>query len=519
MRVFFQLLVLLISSTSLAQQYRYESSIDHDDQINIDLFKNNIEVSGANTVDEALGLIPSEFFENYVLVYRSRSLQDSSFEYPRAIVFGKSARFIMSFNGHESQKGYNSIEAIQFREDEQKWEFHEITFSETTPPKFEKNPTKCLECHQSPSRQNVDMRPNWEPYNFWPGVYASMDKTLEPVLRRTLDRANETGSTPYGVLAKFTEDDFILVDEQSQEKERLEFFEENIKTAPLSRYRFLGEFNTRDPLDFTKALIQLNMMRISRIMKESLGEAFDTYKYTLFGMGTASFLSSRNLRFQCRKLYMTGEPLNTHLNFLNANYAINLENYLNPPDTYFEKSLEEFLDIIFQPFGVSTKDWSMDFKTNGRFAFRNRYGSPADSFIHLRDAMVRVYKDEPAAEMSCDELEEKSEQALQQFYGSGEMMNLFNAVAGAPIPRQRPLIDRCMNCHVGYDDVLAPYIPFNNPMLLKVELDRGTYRRGTLLDEIRYRTGPHATRNEQMPPAGQVDPELRQEFLDFIESL
>ncbi|MBY0384495.1 hypothetical protein K2X05_04985, partial [bacterium] len=83
-----------------------------------------------------MGLVPQEFFQNYVLMYRSRSLQDASYLMPRAIVFGRSAKFIMAFNGHEKQKGYNNLEIIQYREKTQRWEFREITFSQYKPPVF-----------------------------------------------------------------------------------------------------------------------------------------------------------------------------------------------------------------------------------------------------------------------------------------------------------------------------------------------------------------------------------------------
>lgn len=518
MKLLLTTIFLLSIQPSFGESYSYESDMDFDDQISIDSFKESIELNNADTVEKALSLVPKDFFENYVLVYRSRSLQDSSFEYPRVIAFGKSARFVLAFNGHKDQKGFNSIETIQFRENEQKWEFSEITFSGNGLPTFETNPTKCLECHQSPSRTDIDMRPNWEPYNFWPGVYGSVDDTIEPKLKKELQWSQDHGTNLHGVLARFVEDDFFLVDEQSQEQESLKYFEENIKTKSDSRYRFLGEFSTRDPLNLTKSLVRLNMFRVARLMKQNLGEHFPIYKYALFGLGSASYQSSRNLKFRCSEFYLSGEPLQLHLNYL-GDLQVEPDQYLKPSNSYWRTDLAVALDIIFKPLGISTKDWSMDFKTNGRFAFQNRYGSPADSFEHLREAMLRVYGNEPASELSCDELEERSLNATQSFYDSGEMERLFEATASTPALPQKPLIQRCINCHVGYDDVLAPYIPFNNPMLLKAKLGETTYKRGSLLDEIKYRTGSHAKRNEQMPPAGQVDPELRREFIEYIESL
>jgi hypothetical protein len=48
-----------------------------------------------------------------MLMRRSASIQDASDAHPRAIVFGDDARFIFTFNGEPSQRGYDAVEILQ----------------------------------------------------------------------------------------------------------------------------------------------------------------------------------------------------------------------------------------------------------------------------------------------------------------------------------------------------------------------------------------------------------------------
>lgn len=514
------LLLLLLPLPSWGSSTGYTSNISHNDNIDFQSFKNGIQSKKINTVDEALKLIPSELFKNYVLVYRSRSLQESSFLYPRAIVFGRSARFILAFNGHPRQRGFNNLEIIQFDEAQQKWDFHEITFSESNSPRFEKNPKKCMECHQSPKRKNVDMRPNWEPYNFWPGVYASVDDTITPVLKEKLNHYLENGTKPYGILGRFKDEDMVLVDEQAQEMTKLEQFEKTIKSKPNSRYRFLGDFNTRDPLNFTKSLVSLNMYRVARLAKEELGLLFETYKYTLLGLGSLSNNSSKSIPFNCNKFYLPESIKEKFVNItLQSKYFKETKYSKEKGYTFWKVDLEAALEILFSPLGINTEDWSMDFKTQGRFAFANRFGSPADSNMHLREALNKVYPYDPAILLNCKQLESESAKAFTQLSDSGKLDQYLKSASDRVRESEKPLINRCMNCHTDFYDPTAPYIPFDNFELLATKLTSGKYRRGSLLEEIKYRTGTHATRREQMPPAGQITQEKRQELIKSLEEL
>lgn len=123
-----------------------------------------------------LDRLPAEYRENYTLVYDSHSLQQSSHRDPRALLFGSDATLVLTFNGDPAQRTFDELEAVQFRENPPRFEFHSIAFRdgkvEVSPP----NPTLCQRCH------GADPHPIWGSYRYdpktlnvhWPGAYGSI---------------------------------------------------------------------------------------------------------------------------------------------------------------------------------------------------------------------------------------------------------------------------------------------------------------------------------------------------------
>ncbi len=136
------------------------------------------------------------FMSNYSLMYNSGSLQRATYLLPRAIVFGETAKFILTFNGIKGSFGYNTIETVEY--DGYSYAFREIQFLEE--PKYQSqsvsdqvlaedeidrklstgrilvskpNPAKCISCHGY-----VEPHPIWESYFMWPGAYGSEDDNV-----------------------------------------------------------------------------------------------------------------------------------------------------------------------------------------------------------------------------------------------------------------------------------------------------------------------------------------------------
>lgn len=85
---------------------------------------------------------------------------------------------------------------------------------------------------------------------------------------------------------------------------------------------------------------------------------------------------------------------------------------------------------------------------------------------------------------------------------------------------QRPLIQRCISCHVNevYSEQ-APFIPFDDLNRLKPLLNEQKYSRGTLYQEILYRISDHAPLKDQMPPSGGADRAQRDALIEQLSNL
>jgi len=125
------------------------------------------------------------FMERHTFGFDSRSLHGSSYENPRAIVYGRSAEFVLTFNGDPSQAKYRFLEVAQFNLVSKSYDFFEVEFREGRPniafahqfsdrggPK-----NICMSCH-------VGGRPLWNEYLAWPGFYGGVnDQPLRPAAR------------------------------------------------------------------------------------------------------------------------------------------------------------------------------------------------------------------------------------------------------------------------------------------------------------------------------------------------
>lgn len=126
-----------------------------------------IGLNGANSIPDLISHLPEELRENYTLMHESRSLHGASPKNPRAILFTRDGRFILTFNGDPALRGYETIETMEFKGDRNSFEFRQIDFSGSKPKISEANPKLCKSCHgHSP-------KPIWESYPNWAGAFGS----------------------------------------------------------------------------------------------------------------------------------------------------------------------------------------------------------------------------------------------------------------------------------------------------------------------------------------------------------
>ena len=463
------------------------------------------------TVEDTLEYLKEyypEFFVNYILMYHSRSLQSSSFENPRALLFDRSGYFVFSFNGNSHQRGFRSLEIMQFLPEQKRFEFREISFSQSGQelPKFsEANPAKCMACHQSHFRQKNDPRPNWEPYNIWPGAFGSINGDV-PGSKYTLKDAIEKGLDPE------------MVELSKQEEPQLKNFLENIRPNH-PRYKFLApEFKSKHTTQFTEIIAAPNSLRAGRQIAEMNQTLYKYLKYPLLGL------------FQCQQLMVTDEQfqwLQDSLQEIGRFTSIKK----TPYGSYSTRYLDEFksstisdgLIFLLEPFGVSTQDWSMDFQTDGLLAFSERFGVPGfpakTAKMGYRAAVGNWEDEEGRKGLSCNVIGERAHAALQELFTGVDFESLMVSRDQSFEIQNQPLINRCIKCHESGDKDV-PYIPFSDEALLSLVLHQGAlYAPRTILEDIKFRMGPFAKGHERMPMGTVPTPQQTAELIRYLESL
>lgn len=462
-------------------------------------FKSVLKNSQPKSVEEFLPAwkqTSPEFFKKYLVGYRSRSLQSSSFLSPRIILFSEKTDLVITFNGDAQHRGFNDLEVMAFNYQTDAFEFYEVDASvfktgELSTP----NPKKCLECHQSAARSSltsqnkIDPRPNWEPYNTWPGFYGSLDDDMSPKKMEYSSVINAMKNNPA---------DQILIDEFSQEEKYFELFKTQAKSHP--RYQYLEPIEPRSTysydktvnVEFTKKLSILNFRRVARLMAQEK-EVFDFVKWNI-----ARYV-------QCGMAPLTDEvrsqmdPL-----FATEKYPRSL-------------TFSSMIDLTFKALAVDTEDWSMDFKTQGgRFGI-DRFASPNESWVEFRPGYEKYFLAQPdLTKLSCSEINEQAAKRFDHLENlkKFQLQRLQKSLSLQP----QPLIQRCVDCHSSYD-LDIPSIPFENEAALTLALKKEGYKRGTLLDEIKWRIGDHVPAHEQMPPRGVPTLKQRQDLIQYLESL
>lgn len=148
-------------------------------------------------IDSLLPLLPADYRSSFTLVYNSFSPEAGDPKnpainemHPRTILFGNDGKLILAFTGDPLMPFYDRLQIIQYRDKSASFELNELHFdpsgavteNDTAPltegrAKHYQVPESCAKCHGD------DPRPNWDSYNFWPGVYGSIDDRV--IMHRT----------------------------------------------------------------------------------------------------------------------------------------------------------------------------------------------------------------------------------------------------------------------------------------------------------------------------------------------
>ncbi len=457
-----------------------------------------------------------DFFKNYIMQYHSRSMQPATFLYPRVLLVGADAELIITYNGLEGHESYNKLEIMESVYGGLYFNFFEIAFpSKNKPAQFSNpNPQVCLTCHQSYYRTDIDPRPNWEPYSFWPGTYFSSGKF--PFNKNNIK---------YDERFKRPEDQQIVTDHLS-EKDNLAYFEKYIKPYNF-RYRLLEKFNTDFPTIFTELIISQSYRRMIRLAMAT--PFFKFYKYAFYSAARCQHIPWPQ---EFEDWHTNNMPLEEYIrDYRNpaAPEAPNFgtpaglpEGYILPPPVppkFQKRAVSKSIALIFEPLGVSTIDWSTDFRTEGgRFAFRERFGIPSNPYAAIRELIKEMMPE--MKKLSCDDLEEKSFAALSGFLQDNPGLDIVKENLELTVSQYNtPAQQICAQCHENTHYVSAPKIPFSNPELLFNHINTKEYPKGDLVDEVTYRTGGQAQFGEQMPPHMELSKTQRENLIMYLEEV
>lgn len=149
-----------------------------------------VERGEVRSVEEVVRKLPPDMRSRFVLMERSRSLQQASPQAPRAILYGDRAGLVVSFNGAPGHRGYGSIEAIELDPSGLSYEMRSFDFTGATPHISPPNPEICLRCHRALPRHS------WEPYPYWPGALGEGPKFSAEERRRLETFSASAGSHP-----------------------------------------------------------------------------------------------------------------------------------------------------------------------------------------------------------------------------------------------------------------------------------------------------------------------------------
>jgi len=472
------------------------------DQLQELITKNNIY-----SIEQLLSQLPESLRSQYALVFKSRSLQDGTFTNPRAIVFSDNGKFIFSFNGDHTQKGYYAFETAEFNEHSKKFVYREIIFSDQLkhPPAISQaNPDKCTKCHGMP------LRPLWDTHPLWPGAYGERyHSSLSPPEQEGIDR--------------------FLQAQPSHPRYRYllhpEIFSKKETFNPSHQDRYEAHQRISPNEELSRFLAKINTQRVLELVKNSA--SFAAYQYALLA----------SLRSECGNIEPfvpndIRDPVSQGLAaFQKRTDERNIEqdrlksirtvskDYLVDGSTSVDRvTLSPFRFLVENGLGLSTAKWTTALEAETYdFTAPQPIGHELEALllglVTARDPEIKkaaIQAQVNTSDAYCALLKRKSLAALAQLPPFH-----FNRLRNSAAANGKPDLEQCASCH---DGTVGPELPFSNPKRLALLLGQNKYPRGTLLDEIIYRLSEKSG-NERMPRGLNLNEIERHDLENYFREL
>ena len=437
--------------------------------------KNIIITNKVNSIEKLLPLLPANVRSKYVVVFRSRSLQSASYKNPRVIFYADNAKFMLSFNGDENQRGFYELEVAEFDSEKKEFNYREIIFpgpgSVQTAVSFsEANPATCLKCHTEPAR------PIWDSHPIWPGAYGQIYHT-------PLSNSEEAG------LKEF------LAAQPNHPRYRYLTNIEYIANRETYFPRALNKYEGKDQnLPPNAALgVLLGHLNFEVIAKQvATAKNFSDFQYTLLAALDSDCGDIDNyvplslqpgLQKKLKQFAAEADAQNAEADKLKLARLADSKNFSLAKEDRVD--LNNFRFFVENGLGLSTENWTT--------ALEKRSYDFSAPKIDSKD-LERVLL--PYVIQHDSEL--KHALSLRRVSSSEQFCNILKKNANLSKMTLRPLVSqlteaknsppillkKCAGCHQG---AVAYKIPFDNPSELTNFTPNFTLPRGSLQKEILYR--------------------------------
>ena len=467
-----------------------------------------IETRQVNSVEELVPLLPVALRSRYALVFSSRSLQQATYSAPRVILYGSDAHLVLTFNGDASQRGFNTVETLEFGQDKQ-FRLREIRFpapgSKEAVSFSAPNPTTGQACHGSPAA------PVWDSWPLWPGAYGQRyDAPLAASERAGLESflAQQASHPRYGQLMGIQRlaDPATFHDTQSQ--------------------RYSGVHREPPNAELGALLDGLAVESLVRQMRERPG--FSTYQYALLGLAdgdcgaVADFVPAA-----ARGAALTGLRRLADVSAVANRWALTFKEQRLHAESVVAVSpaaaLVPLRLVAEAGLSMNTDTWTLALE-KGTYDFTPSPGTRPT----LRDALLAeiagqdptleelgTYATSADGDRYCRYLQRRSQAALSS-------RNVAAAADWSLADRARPtglqpqqVLRICAGCH---ESGVAPHIPFLQEAALRQALLSESKPRARLLDEVLFRLSPDAAAG-RMPLGTRLSDQERGELERYFVAL
>jgi hypothetical protein len=403
--------------------------------------------------------IRPEFFQNFALVYRSRSLQRSSLEQPRVIAFGKDkglygppSQLFMAFSSLDDR-----VELMGYDDKANDFRFAELRF----PQGLQTEPAECRTCHQG--------KPIWDSYSVWPGVYGSLNDRMRadieaPAFRKYLESAPKDPLLKHFVPRVSPARDFTANGPSAS-------FE--LEGSPLAR--LTGQFSY---LGFRRQAAKLKSLpefaRVAPALHAGAGSCHwqSDWAPRFFPESLRAAAQARvaEITRQVDRQYTADSVAKLRRFFEVGDRKADVKFYFDNLGRQYTRAISNFWMLLHEA-GGDLSDWSLVLSPNAL-----DFLSPGSGFLDLQNELNRAFGGPP----DCTSQVRATE--LHPFH--------WDPVANRD---KQAVLARCLYCHPGWENV----------------------------EELRAKKAKIATRLDDMPPAPHrplTDAE-RDSFRALIERL